>query len=100
MSRYPFGLHGYHRAQGGSGKVEWYDPLNVFGSTYDPAAQAQKELAKIQKPLPVVEQPTPLPVVGDKQNEAARRKSLEDQLSRRGRASTVLTNDSSDKLGA
>lgn len=36
MNRYPFGLHGYHRPQGKSGKVEWQDPLNVFGSTYDP----------------------------------------------------------------
>ena len=83
--------------------MEWYDPLNVFGSTYDPAAQTAKELEKIQKPLPVVEQPAELPevgAIGDKQNAAARRKSLEDQLSRRGRASTVLTNDSSEKLGA
>lgn len=36
MHRYPFGLHGYHRPQGKSGKVEAQDPLNVFGSTYDP----------------------------------------------------------------
>lgn len=100
ICRYPFGLHGYNRPQGKSGQVEWYDPLNVFGSTYDPAAATQKELDKMQKPLPAVEQPEPLPVVGDKQNAAARRKALEDQLARRGRGSTILTVDTSDKLGS
>lgn len=35
-NRHPFGEHGYPRAQGRSGKVELKDPINVFGSTYDP----------------------------------------------------------------
>jgi hypothetical protein len=49
--RYPFGEHGYHRPQGKSGKVELKDPINVFGSTYDPTykdrmAAADEEVRK------------------------------------------------------
>jgi hypothetical protein len=43
MTRYPFDLHGYHRPSGKSGKVEWEDPVNAFGSTYVPGAKEAKE---------------------------------------------------------
>lgn len=102
MNRYPFGLHGYHRPSGKSGKVELYDPLNVFGSTYDPAAKA----AANEPPPPKIEQPTtmptsPTPGLTDSMSQAAKRKTLEDQLARRGRMSTVLTFDpTAGRLGS
>lgn len=43
--RYPFGLHGYHRASGKTGKVSLKDPLNVFGSTFVPGEKEAKEAA-------------------------------------------------------
>jgi hypothetical protein len=52
MTRYPFGLHGYHRPSGRTGKVEWADPLNVMSSDPNPAGvaaqQAQEEEARKQ----------------------------------------------------
>lgn len=51
MTRYPFGLHGYHRP-GSNGKVKWYDPTNAFGADPDPQREAgeaaQREEARKQ----------------------------------------------------
>lgn len=58
-------------------------------------------------PAPVVTAPTPMPTAlptpGDAETLAAERKSIAEQLRRRGRASTILTDqtgDKTDKLGA
>lgn len=50
---------------------------------------------------PVVTPVTPMPIPGqdDLTNIAARRKSIEEQLFRRGRLSTVLSNPQSEPLG-
>lgn len=47
-SRYPFGLHGYHRPSGRTGKVELADPLNVLSSDPNPAGDAA-EAAKAEE---------------------------------------------------
>jgi hypothetical protein len=44
--KYPFGLHGYHRPQGKTGKVSPVDPLNATGSTYDPSYKGRQEEEK------------------------------------------------------
>ncbi len=113
FGRYPWGLHGYHRSGSllpsasrelqtnkliqplnaiASPKLRQagVDPLNIYGGNTPKPPE--------DPVLPPVEQPTTMPEIGDKQTAAARRRALEDQLARRGRASTVLTNDS-DKLG-
>ena len=46
---------------------------------------------------PVVAKPTRLP--GDAERDAARRNSLLEQQQRKGRASTILTDNTSDALG-
>jgi len=57
-----------------------------------PAAQATA--------APTVSAPTVMPTPGDANTDAAKRKSLSDQLARRGRASTILTdNGVTDTLG-
>ena len=49
---------------------------------------------------PAVAPVTPMPTPGDANTKAAERKSLSDQLARRGRASTILTdNGVTDTLG-
>lgn len=51
-------------------------------------------------PAPTVTAPTTMPTPGDANTDAAKRKSLSDQLARRGRASTILTdNGVTDTLG-
>lgn len=71
------------------------DAFNLYGgNTPEPPAPPAP---------PVVEQPspaTPLPAIGDQQMEVARRKAMQDQTAKRGRASTIFTSDSGDKLGA
>lgn len=69
------------------------DPLNLYGGN-NPEPPAAPE------PPPVVPPPTPMPTVGDQQTENARRQSLEDQATRRGRLATVLTSSSNDRLGS
>ena len=52
-------------------------------------------------PAPAVTPPTAMPVAGDAATKAAERASIAEQLRRRGRASTILTDQTgtSDKLG-
>lgn len=59
------------------------DPMNLFGGGEGPTP-------------PTILPPTRMPTSGDKQ--AANRQSIIDQLRRRGRASTILT-DNTDTLG-
>lgn len=47
--------------------------------------------------MPALPKPTPMP--DPQAQEAARKKSLLEQTARRGRASTILTDSASDKLG-
>lgn len=51
---------------------------------------------------PVVEKPAVMPTPGDANSTAAKRASLAEQMRRRGRASTILTDSgpASDALGA
>ncbi len=54
-------------------------------------------------PTPALTPPTAMPSPGDATTKAAERASIAEQLRRRGRASTILTDQSgaaSDKLGA
>ena len=48
---------------------------------------------------PVVEPPPVMPVPDDEAMKKARRRSITQQLSRRGRQSTILSDSSSDALG-
>lgn len=49
---------------------------------------------------PAVAAPSVMPNPDDAAAQAARRKSISDQMARRGRASTILSDTSSEKLGA
>jgi len=62
----------------------------------DLAAQQRQSLAALQA------EPTPVIPIADEQAKKARRRSITDQLRRRGRSSTILTGQSgpSDSLGA
>ena len=48
---------------------------------------------------PKVEEPTPMPAPNDAVRRAAAKRSIAQQMARRGRASTVLTDDADAKLG-
>lgn len=48
---------------------------------------------------PAVTPPPLMPTPDDAAMIAARKRSLAEQISRRGRASTILTNDNAEKLG-
>lgn len=48
---------------------------------------------------PAVTPPPIMPTPDDAAMVAARKRSLAEQISRRGRASTILTNDNAEKLG-
>lgn len=75
--------------QGGAGLA---DPLGLYGSFLPPAAEgATPDLA----PPPSLITPTPMATDTDKKQ--AQRRALTQQLSRKGRQSTILTDDS---LGA
>lgn len=66
--------------------------LGKMMSSDTPASQATA--------APTVSAPTVMPTPGDANTDAAKRKSLSDQLARRGRASTILTdNGVTDTLG-
>lgn len=45
-------------------------------------------------PAPTVTPPTPMPTPGDAASKAAKRQSITEQMRRRGRASTILTDGS------
>ena len=49
--------------------------------------------------IPEVEPPTPMPTPNSRESRAAARRSMAQQMARRGRASTILTDDSDSKLG-
>lgn len=69
---------------------------NIVGNAMTPKASPQA-------PAPAVTPPTAMPSPGDAAAKAAERASIAEQLRRRGRASTVLTDQGSgttDKLGA
>ena len=63
--------------------------------TPPPAAAAPAEPI----PEPVVEPVTPMPGVNDAARKTAQRRSIAQQAARRGRASTILTDDADAKLG-
>lgn len=50
-------------------------------------------------PPPTLTAPTTMPTPGDAAATAAKRQSLADQMARQGRASTILTDQPSAKLG-
>ncbi len=50
-------------------------------------------------PPPTVTPPTAMPTPGDASATAAKRQSLMEQMARQGRASTILTDQPSAKLG-
>jgi gas vesicle protein len=58
--------------------------------------QTQQDMSSLATP-PVVEPVTEMPVTDDKEVLAAKRRSLSEQIRRRGRTSTILTDD---ELGA
>lgn len=59
-----------------------------------------KKPSQPQVAAPVVEKPTTMPTPDGADAEAAKKKSLMAQIQRQGRASTILTGDtSSDKMG-
>lgn len=62
-----------------------------------PAPQAAAPAAPIVPPT--VEEPTPMPTANSQETRAAQRRSVATQLSRRGRASTILTDNADAKLG-
>jgi len=68
---------------------------SVVGKMLTQDAPASQAVA-----APTVSAPTTMPTPGDANTDAAKRKSLADQLARRGRASTILTdNGVTDTLG-
>ena len=70
--------------------------VNAFSPSPSPAPAAAA-------PAPVVTPPTQMPTPGDANTKAAERVSISEQIRRRGRASTILTDQSvgtTDKLGA
>lgn len=58
--------------------------------------------SSIVQPIAAAPPPVTMPTLSDANSAAAMNKSIEDQVQRRGRASTVLTSDQGqgDKLGA
>jgi hypothetical protein len=79
----------------------------VFGSNLKGALPLANIVANYFKPNdpdpppppPVVPPPPKMPVFDDEQAQVVRRKSVQDQYSRRGRASTILTDSDKEKLG-
>lgn len=68
----------------------------------DPSNRSEADLPSIvEPPPPPIEPPTVMPVPGqdDLSNIAARRRSVREQLARRGRLSTILTQPQSQPLG-
>ncbi len=62
---------------------------------------ADKPSQNASASAPTVSTPTAMPTPGDANTEAAKKKSLAEQLARRGRASTILTDSgATDTLGA
>lgn len=77
---------------------------NMFSSSDSPAAPAPAAAPVAAAPAvtaPVVTPPTPapIPLPDDQAVQASKTKSIADQIARRGRASTILTNQTSDTLG-
>jgi hypothetical protein len=54
---------------------------------------------QMQMQAPAVAAPTTMPLPDDKAAALAKKSSIAEQLARRGRASTILTDTGSDKLG-
>lgn len=61
--------------------------------------KAPAAAAPLEVPAPVAEAPARAPSVDDAQVALARKRSIASQVSRRGRASTILTGDSDSSLG-
>lgn len=49
--------------------------------------------------IPEVEPPTTMPTANSRESKAAARRSMAQQMARRGRASTILTDNADAKLG-
>lgn len=66
--------------------------------TDDPSPQVTQATAATADP-PTITPPPVMPTPGDAPTQAAKRASLVEQARRRGRASTILTDQNADPLG-
>lgn len=64
-----------------------------------PQAREQAAAPPPEPEAPKVEAPTEMPTINDSERRAASRRSIAQQMSRRGRASTILTDQADSKLG-
>lgn len=81
------------KEEGGAGLSDF---LNLYG--YGAAKPGGQATAATQQPIPqTLIQPTPVATSTDQR--VAQRKSLADQLSRKGRASTILSQDTLGTTG-
>ena len=71
--------------------------LAVGSMLRDEAPQQQQPQAAA--PPPEIEKPTEMPTPNDAARRAAQRRSIAQQMARRGRASTILTDNAEAKLG-
>ena len=74
-------------------------PVQQAQTPVTPVAVAAPVAAAAEAPPPTVEEPTKMPTINDAERRAATRRSIALQMARRGRASTILTNDADAKLG-
>lgn len=72
----------------------------VKGTVFDPAAMTKKTLKKLGPPeVAAPDVPDPVEMPDPLEQQRAKQRSLVEQLSRRGRSSTILTNQGGTKLG-
>ncbi len=80
-----------------------FDPITGMqvAAASKTAADVVDKPAQIAEPVPEVAPPTPMPIPGQDTLEAvtARRRSIQAQLARRGRLSTILSQPQAEPLG-